>query len=105
MYLRKSIPTTWAQDKHFSVAVYRSGVFHISDPVSPAGHWQAAILVSKHMDQNHGFKPTDPEKLPEGLLPRSRHHRCDSEQLCLDVCNGEEQAPSGYNSFVLFSSD
>lgn len=76
----------------------------ISDPLSPAGHWQAAIFVAKHW-HSHGFKRTDPEKLPEGLCPRSRHHRCDSGQLCLGDSNGEEQAPSGYNSFVLFSSD
>ena len=97
---------TGAQDKQnrLSLVVSRYGVCHISDPVSPAGHWKAAMFVSKHWHY-HGSKPTDPEKLPEGLLPWSRHHRCDSGQLCLDVCNGEEQAPSGYNSFVLFSLD
>lgn len=57
-----------------------------------------------HLSQNTGTI-TDPEKLPGGLLPRSRLHRCNSKQLCLDICNGEEQVPSGYNSFVLLSSD
>lgn len=68
MYSGRSIAITRVQDKptRLSFVVYRYGVCRISDPVSPAGHRQAAVLVPEHR-RCRGSKPADLEKLPEGL--------------------------------------